>query len=167
MTRTLHRIFVGKDAHKFSSAHMTIFPDGSKEPLHGHNFQVTVAFDMSDVSMASFLDFAVVERAVAEQCKAWHDCLLLPELSPHYRLISNRDNSFEFTLCNKRYVVPTDEVVMVKLENIVVETLAIAFAQGMVARMGGSISPKTVLGIEVSVSEAPGLSGGYYWTWPS
>ena len=33
-----HRIFTGKDVHKFSSAHMTVFPDGSKERLHGHNF---------------------------------------------------------------------------------------------------------------------------------
>ena len=38
--RPRHRIFVGKDVHKFSSAHMTVFPDGSKERLHGHNFMV-------------------------------------------------------------------------------------------------------------------------------
>lgn len=30
-----HRIYVGKDAHKFSAAHMTVFPDGKKERLHG------------------------------------------------------------------------------------------------------------------------------------
>jgi len=162
---TKHRIFVGKDVHKFSSAHMTIFPDGSKERIHGHNFQVTVAFDLVDLTMSGFLDFALVKNALAEQCKAWQERLLLAERSPHYRFVSDHGGSFEFTLCGKRYVVPTDEVALLPLENVVVETLAMEFARQFIPRLGQTISPANVTGIEVTVSEAAGQGGTYYWTW--
>jgi 6-pyruvoyltetrahydropterin/6-carboxytetrahydropterin synthase len=159
-----HRIYVGKDVHKFSSAHMTIFPDGTKERIHGHNFQVTVAFDLFDVSMQSFLDFAIVKRALDAQCKAWAERLLLPARSPHFRVNEQTETHIDFVLCDKRYVIPVEEVVLLPLENVVVETLAVQFAHEFVPRLGEAISKQTVAGIEVDVSEAAGQGGVYYWT---
>ena len=57
MNRAPHRIRVGKDSHKFAAAHMTVFPGGTKERLHGHNFQVHVTVELRDVAFAAFLDF--------------------------------------------------------------------------------------------------------------
>ena len=34
---------LAKQDFKFSAAHFTLFPDGTAELLHGHNFQVAVA----------------------------------------------------------------------------------------------------------------------------
>jgi hypothetical protein len=34
-----HRVLVAREQYKFSCAHMTVFPDGTKERLHGHNYQ--------------------------------------------------------------------------------------------------------------------------------
>jgi len=34
-----------KERNKFSSAHFTLFPDGSVEKLHGHNYFVEVEFE--------------------------------------------------------------------------------------------------------------------------
>ncbi len=163
---TRHRIFVGKDVHKFSSAHMTIFPDGSKERLHGHNFQVSLAFDLVDLSAQSFLDFAIVKQALDAQCKAWAERLLLPEKSPHVRVNARSEIEIDVVVCKKRYgKLPADEVLFLPLENVVVETLAMAFAEALMPRLKDAMSPKTVSGVEVTVSEAAGQGGSYYWTW--
>ncbi len=164
MRQNRHRIFVGKDVHKFSSAHMTIFPNGTKERLHGHNFQVSLAFDLVDLSAQSFLDFAIIKSALDAQCKAWAERLLLPERSPHFRLVQRSAAELEFVLCGKRYIVPEEEVVLLPLENVVVETLAMQLAIELVPRLGDALSPDKVIGMEVTVAEAAGQGGIYYWT---
>jgi 6-pyruvoyltetrahydropterin/6-carboxytetrahydropterin synthase len=160
---SIHRIFTGKDVHKFSSAHMTVFPDGTKERLHGHNFQVRVAFDLRTTALASLLDFGEVKRALADQCLAWDQRLLLAEKCPCFKLVREDAGELEFVLCEKRYVVPRDEVVLLPLENIVVETLAEAFAHSLLQRLEGLVQPDVVAGMEVTVEESRNQGGSYYW----
>jgi hypothetical protein len=38
-------ILIDKEYLKFSCAHFMIFPDGTKERLHGHNYHVTCEID--------------------------------------------------------------------------------------------------------------------------
>ena len=38
-------IEVAKDYFNFASAHFLIFANGRREPLHGHNYQVSVAME--------------------------------------------------------------------------------------------------------------------------
>lgn len=167
MTPNRHRIFVGKDVHKFSSAHMTVFPDGSKERLHGHNFQVNVAFDILTLELEDLLDFGVVKRELAGLCGEWDQRLLLAERCPHLKVLRREASEVEFTLCGKRYLVPADEVRFLPLSNIVVETLAFQFAQELVKRLGSLLRRDVVQGMEVSVTESAGQGGSYYWSWPS
>lgn len=154
MSRAPHRLFLGKDVHKFNAAHMTVFHDGTKEALHGHNFQVAVAIDLTDVSFASFLDFGVVKDALGAQCAAWNERLILAERCPFYVERSRADGSLDFTLCGKRYVVPLDEVVFLPVENIVVETLAVELGRGLIARLGAALRRDVAVGLEVEVCES-------------
>ena len=158
-----HRIYVGKDAHKFSAAHMTVFPDGTKERLHGHNFQVSVAIDLKDVSFKSFLDFSIIKEALNGQCKALDDRLLLAEKCPHLQIIKSDKVEVEFTLCNKRYVVPADEVLLLPLENIATETLAMEFGKRFVQRLDATLIKRLIVGVEVNITESRGQGGMCYW----
>lgn len=160
-----HRIFVGKDVHKFSSAHMTVFPDGSKERIHGHNFNVSIAFDLHTTALSAFLDFAEVKRCLVERCHAWDQRLLLAEHCPHFERISETHDSFEFKLCGKRYVIPRDEVTVLPLENVVVETLAEAFAFEMVKALGSHLKREVVESLTVTLTESEGQGGIYRWAW--
>jgi 6-pyruvoyltetrahydropterin/6-carboxytetrahydropterin synthase len=162
-----HRIFTGKDVHKFSSAHMTVFPDGSKERMHGHNFQVQVAFELRQTALASLLDFALVKTALAEQCAAWDQRLLLASNCPHFKILEDDGHELEFMLCQRRYVLPRDEVTLLPLENIVVETLAQAFAEALVKRLGDALKPETVAAMEVTVSESRNQGGSFRWSAPA
>ncbi|MFN7684231.1 MAG: 6-pyruvoyl trahydropterin synthase family protein [Oligoflexia bacterium] len=158
-----HRIYVGKDAHKFSAAHMTVFPDGTKERLHGHNFQVTVALDLSEIGFKSFLDFGVVKSALNAQCKEWDDRLLLAENCPFFFVQARSDEELDFKLCGKRYVVPADEVVLLPLENIATETLAREFCHRFIARLDPALLRGLVTGVEVHITESRGQGGVYTW----
>jgi 6-pyruvoyltetrahydropterin/6-carboxytetrahydropterin synthase len=159
---TRHRIFVGKDVHKFSCAHMTVFPSGKKERLHGHNFQVEVALDLKGVAFQQFIDFALVKAAIQAQCDAWTERLLLAGRNPHYQSVRRDQHEVEFTLCAKRYVIPADEVLVLDVENIVVESLAVSFAAQLLDRLAACVELDAVTAIEVTVSESP-RQGGVAW----
>jgi 6-pyruvoyltetrahydropterin/6-carboxytetrahydropterin synthase len=163
-TRHTRRLFVGKDVHKFSSAHMSIFPDGTKEKLHGHNFRVSVALEHADTSVEDMLDLAMVKQALVEQCAAWDQRLLLPARSPLLTLLPRQEDDFEFKLCGRRYVVPADEVLLLPVVNVVVETLAEAFAHALLDRLNrlrGPEQPGALLGIEVTLTESENQGASY------
>lgn len=160
-----HRIFVSKDVLKFSSAHMTVFPDGTKERLHGHNFQVMLEFELQTIRLASLLDFGVVKQTLAQVCQALDQRLLLGTRCPSFELIRQADGEVEFKLCGKRYVVPADEVELLPLENVVVETLAEEMAFRLVDRLGTHLKQDVVAAMIVTVSESAGQGGSYRWEW--
>jgi 6-pyruvoyltetrahydropterin/6-carboxytetrahydropterin synthase len=155
-----HRIFVGKDTHKFSCAHMTIFPDGTKERLHGHNFSVSIAMDLARVQ--PMLDFAVLKQALQRECDDWTEHLLLPGKSEYFRVLSREGGELEFSLCGKRYVVPSEDALVLPVENIVVESLAIVFAERLITRLEPHLDRAVATGLEVTVTESPGQGGSHY-----
>ena len=50
--RMKHRIVIAREQYKFSCAHMTVFPDGTKERLHGHNYTIAVALEVDQIGLA-------------------------------------------------------------------------------------------------------------------
>ncbi len=157
--RGVHRLFVGKDVHKFSAAHMTVFPDGTKERLHGHNFQVSVAVDLLGDD-PDLLDFALLKQALQDQCDAWRERLLLPARSEQLEVL-RQDSELEFRLCGKRYVVPSEEALLLPARNVVVESLARLFAHALLARLEGALRPDLVSEMHVTVTESAGQGATY------
>ena len=73
---------VYKQYFNFASAHFLIFADGSREELHGHNYQVRVsvsgALDAGDV----VLDFTKLKPLVKKTCDAIDHRVILPTEHP-------------------------------------------------------------------------------------
>ena len=78
-----------KEYFKFSCGHFLIFPDGSKERIHGHNYHVKVKVfgDLSDRGLV--LDFIEVKPFIKGLCDELDEHFLLPgehhELSYQHR----------------------------------------------------------------------------------
>ena len=87
MYPTPHRLFIGKDNHKFFVSHMTVLPDGTKERLHGHNYMVSLRVDLRDISFQNFLHFDVFKKSMEAQCKEWDEHVLIAEQNPHLRVV--------------------------------------------------------------------------------
>jgi len=164
--RAAHRLFVGKERHKFACAHMTVFPDGAKERLHGHNFRVAVALDLRDLAFERIVDFGRIKRAIEAQCDAWDERLLLPARCPVLQVVRSDGRELEFVLCSKRYVVPSDEALLLPIANVTVELLAELFGGALLERLGGDLAPDVVEGIEVTVTESDGQGASWYRSWP-
>lgn len=148
-----HRVFIARDQYKVSCAHMTVFPDGSKERLHGHNYSIAVALDVERVDLAAMIPFSAVKHALAELCLAWKERVLLAENNPHFTLIRD-DHELEFTLCADRYVLPRGDALLLPIDNISVEALAVHVAEILRDKIAG-LSPH-ILAFETTVAESPG-----------
>jgi 6-pyruvoyltetrahydropterin/6-carboxytetrahydropterin synthase len=150
------RITIARDQYKFSCAHMTVFPDGSKERLHGHNYTVALALELSDTSFAKIIPFAVIRAALAELCSAWKERVLLAEHNPHYQLVRKDAEEIEFRLCGKRYVLPLEDVLVLPIDNIAVEPLAGHCAEVLRQRLAAILVLPHVTAFEVTIAESPG-----------
>lgn len=139
---------------------MTVFPDGSKEKLHGHNFNVSVALDLHTVAFETLLDIGIVKKAVEAQCREWNEHLLVGEKCPLLEIV-RRDEQVELVLCGKRYALPAEDVIFLPVENVIVETLSMEFARRVVERLGPALRRDVVAAIEVEVREARGQGGSF------
>jgi 6-pyruvoyltetrahydropterin/6-carboxytetrahydropterin synthase len=148
-----HRIAIAREQHKFSCAHMTVFPDGTKERLHGHNYTVAIALDLARVDLAAMIPFSQVKALIAELCAAWKERVLLPAASPHLVILRD-DTELELTLCGQRYAMPRADALLLPIDNVSAEGLAAHVAASWRERVA-ALSPH-ILGFEVTIEETPG-----------
>jgi 6-pyruvoyltetrahydropterin/6-carboxytetrahydropterin synthase len=134
---------------------MTVFPDGSKERLHGHNYTLAVAAELVGVGADQMVEFATLKQAMAELCGDLREHLLLPALSPRLEVSRPGGGEVEFRLCGQRYVVPEDDVRLLPIDNVTVEALSAHLGQLLVERLGPILAGK-VRRLRVTVEESPG-----------
>jgi 6-pyruvoyltetrahydropterin/6-carboxytetrahydropterin synthase len=151
-----YRIEVARELFKFSCAHMTVFPDGTKERLHGHNYMIGLTLELRDIAFDKMIPFESIKQAGAGLCQEWKEHLLLAERNPHFELVRDDGQEIEFRLCGDRYVVPRRDVVLLPIDNIATEPLAAHAAELLIARLGPVLRSGVVTAIELGVTESPG-----------
>ena len=67
-----------KEYFKFSAAHFLIFPDGSAERLHGHNYRVFIEVDASLSEHGLVIDFKEIRYLDRYYAAPAEDVLVLP-----------------------------------------------------------------------------------------
>jgi 6-pyruvoyltetrahydropterin/6-carboxytetrahydropterin synthase len=149
-----HRIRIARPEHKFACAHMTVFPDGTKERLHGHNYTVAVEIEVDRIDLPAMIPFAPIKAAIRDVCAAWKERVLIAERNPWFELVRS-DGEFEFRLCGERYVLPRGDALLLPIDNISVEALAAHVADLLRAKLAalGATGART---LEVTVEESPG-----------
>ena len=148
-----HRITIARDQYKVSCAHMTVFPDGTKERLHGHNYTIAVALEIASVELAAMIPFAGIKACLAELCAAWKEHVLIAARNPHLVILRD-DAELELTLCGQRYVMPRQDALLLPIDNVSVEALAAHVAELLRDRLE-VLSPNLHV-LEVTVEEVPG-----------
>lgn len=121
------KIHIRKDNLKFSAAHMTVFPDGSKEGLHGHNYEVGLEVELTEPAFSHMLTYEAFKQALRPICSAWDEKVLVASRNPWFEALPTIQAEYAFRLCGKRYLLPMDEVVVLEADNITVENLARIF----------------------------------------
>lgn len=149
-----HRIVIAREQYKFSCAHMTVFPDGTKERLHGHNYTVAVAIDVDTVALDAMIPFTEIKTALAELCAAYKERVLLAQHNPHFEVVRD-DGELEFKLCGERYVLPRGDALLLPIDNISVEALA-AHVAAQLRTTIAALAASHVRALEVTIEESPG-----------
>ncbi len=154
-------LLLEKEYFKFSCAHFLIFPDGSKERLHGHNYQVRCEISGEITDKGLLIDFIQVKPIIRELCDYLDEHWVLPGEHPDL-IISEQDDghtNVQYKEC--RYLAPTEEIIVLPINNSSAENFAWWFAtqlRGRLVEKFGRIRVKT---LRVYISETSGQSGVY------
>jgi 6-pyruvoyltetrahydropterin/6-carboxytetrahydropterin synthase len=154
-------IWMHKEYFKFSCGHFLIFPDGSKERLHGHNYQVDVeiAGDLTDKGLV--IDFKLAKPIVRAICDELDEHVILPGQHPELRIEAPVDGHVAFRYRECRYLVPAEELIVLPLNNSSVENLAAWIGREMARRFVAQFGPTQIRRLRVCVSETSGQHGVY------
>ena len=149
-----YKVSVQRNTLRFSAAHFTT-SSGQAEPLHGHNYDVTVELEGQLTQDAWVLDFAELKRLTADLCGQLDHRFLLPKDNPSLTLADEAD-AWRIDFRDRRYVIPKSDVCALPLDNSTAERLAQWFCQ----RLAEALTDRPNLSsITVGVEEAPGQTG--------
>lgn len=154
-------ISVEKDYLKFSAAHFLIFPDGTAERLHGHNYKVYVDVHTELDEHGLVVNFKEIKPLVRQLCDELDEHLLIPGQHP-VLTAELRGEHYEIRYRDRLYLVPRDEVIVLPIGNSSAENLAAWFGRTLRERMRGTWPDLVVEMLSVGVEETPGQRG--VWT---
>jgi 6-pyruvoyltetrahydropterin/6-carboxytetrahydropterin synthase len=158
---SIRRLHIRREELKFSSAHMTVFPDGTKEALHGHNYVTDVTFDLSSTDLAQMVPFSSFRAAISAICREWDEKVLLPKNCPYLEVKSETDQEIEFFLSKKRYVLPREEVLLLPIDNIASEALAELFCSRLLEFFKTQPFFSVLQGLHVKIEESRGQGSSF------
>jgi 6-pyruvoyltetrahydropterin/6-carboxytetrahydropterin synthase len=150
-------IEVAKDYFNFASAHFLIFANGRREPLHGHNYQVSVAMEGELDRTGVVLDFIAFKPLVKQVCDALDHRTLIQAESPAIRLRKN-EQQVEILYKEQKLLLPRRDVILLPIVNTSTELLAEYIAEQIKRKVRRNF-PAAIRHMEVTVEEARGQRG--------
>jgi 6-pyruvoyltetrahydropterin/6-carboxytetrahydropterin synthase len=151
---------VNKQYFNFACSHFLIFKDGSREPLHGHNYRVTVWGSVRELSSDMVFDFLDIKPIIRDVCNSLDHKLLLPGENTFIKILNKGKNLEVSTPDGSFFSFPAADVLVLPLPNISAERLAFYLAKeiqlGLRIKFNFSF-PR----LEVEVEETPGQSAKY------
>lgn len=151
-------IRVDKQYFNFGSAHFLLFPDGTREELHGHNYQCAVDVTGALADGDVVLDFIPFKPIVKQCCDELDHLTLLPRDSK-WLTITEHEKEIEVWHGEDRFIFPKRDVRILPIPNTSSERLAEFIAGQILERTRKMLPTTTIHSIRVSVQESPGQAG--------
>ena len=155
-----YSIRVYKQYFNFASSHFLMFEDGSREPLHGHNYRVTVKGEHSKLKGDMVFNFLDLKPIVRKICNLLDHRVLLPRQNENLLIESEGDNYLViFRPDGSRFSFPKSDVLLLPVSNTSVERLA-SYLAGQISEVLWQKYRFRFQTMEVEVEETPGQSAG-------
>jgi len=150
-----YSVVVAKEYLKFAAAHFIAYP-GFREPLHGHNYQVSVRVEADLGPDGYVLDFGLVKRVAKALCEELDERVLLPQRSDCLTVEAAADVVKVRTETGDRFQFPAGDVRLLPIAHSSAEEIAayllVRLRDALAAEAGG----RGLAALEVGVAEAPG-----------
>ncbi len=157
--RSRRRARVEHQRLRFAAAHMATF-GGTIEPLHGHNYAVTIEVEGEiDLADGWIIDFGILKGLGRTICERLDHKFLLQGSSTALQM-NLRDEVWEISFGDKRYQLPASDVLELPVSNTTAEQIARWFWRE-VANDLRSRAVATVKSLSIGIEEAPGQSGWF------
>jgi len=154
-------IDIQKEYFKFSAAHFLIFPDGTAERLHGHNYRVFVEIDAALTRHGLVIDFKKVKPVVRELVDALDEHWLVPGEHAELRTARLPDGRLEVSYRERRYAVPAEDVIVLPVNNLSAENLATWLGRELRRKLEAAFDDVQVRTLRLAVEETSGQRGVY------
>ncbi len=154
-------IAMHKEDFKFSCAHFLIFPDGSKERLHGHNYQVSCEIEGALDAHGLVIDFNQAKPVVRSLCRELNERWLVPGEHPLLQVLPDDDGHTRIIFGERRYCAPSDEIRVMPMNNVSVENLAAYLGRRLRDELERRFGAARIGSIVMSVTENSGQGGVY------
>jgi 6-pyruvoyl-tetrahydropterin synthase len=150
-----YSVVVAKDYLKFAAAHFIAYP-GFREPLHGHNYQVSVRVEAALGPDGYVLDFGLVKRLARDLCAELDERVILPARSDCLRIQAAGDAVEVITERNERFSFPAADVRLLSIAHSSAEELASYLLGRLRAAIRAEAGERGLVALEIGVAEAPG-----------
>jgi 6-pyruvoyltetrahydropterin/6-carboxytetrahydropterin synthase len=142
----------------FSAGHFTIFSATSREHLHGHNYAVSLAFNIKISHNGLAFDYRDYKKKMLALCEQLDRHFLLPSASPYLQL----EEQAEYWIAHfNQQKIPflKEDVIILPLSNITIEELAYWFLQQLL-QDEAALKQDGICGLRLNVYNGPGQSAG-------
>ena len=150
-----YRVRVERNKLKFAAAHFATF-GGECEPLHGHNYAVSIEVEGTLTDDAWVCDFSTLKSLGKALCDEMDHKFLLQRESLVLEIDEGASN-WKVRFGERGFVFPKSDVLALPIDNTTAERLAEYF----VMRLQASLAERgatNLRSIAVGVEEAPGQS---------
>ena len=153
-------IKVYKQYFNFASSHFMIFENGTREPLHGHNYRVQVRGEAPELAGDMVFDFLDIKPIVREICDSLDHKLLIPKDNTKLKIFTDKKNYVIETPDESHFSIPMTDVLLLPILNTSAERIAVYISdeirKKVISKFGFAFNS-----LEVEVEETPGQSAVY------
>jgi 6-pyruvoyl-tetrahydropterin synthase len=150
-----YSVVVAKDYLKFAAAHFIAYP-GFREPLHGHNYQVSVRVEAELGADGYVLDFGLVKRVAKALCDELDERVIVPADSDCLIVAADAARVEMTTAEGDRFAFPRRDCAVLPIVHSSAEELAAYLLDRLRAELSREAGGRAIAALEVGVAEAPG-----------
>lgn len=160
MTR-LSTIELSKESMKFSAGHFAIFSSEVRENLHGHNYQVCVAFTTVIEDEGLSFDYRHYKQKMRSICNSLNEITLLPGKCKYLKF--EVDGAYTNVIFNhEKMIFLNRDIKILPVFNITVEELS-HWVLNEILLDRTELEQNKIQEIKVKVYSGPGQSGSAEW----
>ncbi len=160
MTR-LAIVELHKEELKFSAGHFMLFSTSQRESMHGHDYQIHVAFRTLIKNNGMAFDCRIYKQKLIALCQILDYHFILPSQSDYLRLEEINDMWIAH-LGNEKIPFLKKDVVVLPICNVTLEELSHWFLEQLTQNQA-EIKEHNIQGITIKVFNGRGESGATSW----
>ena len=146
-----------KEDFRFDAAHFLVFPDGSREPLHGHNYQVRVLLEGEVAADDMVVDFLKAKPVIRAVCAELDHVTLVPTRN-RFLTVQQAGGRVRVSGAGEAIDLPAADVRLLDVTNLSVERLAGFLTDRLLESFARDLPQARLSAIEVEIEETPGQS---------